>query len=132
MDGTKQAFSATRRVLIIEDEQALAQELQDIVENLGAIVLAPERCVKDAIEILNDGSVDVALFDTNISNANLSLLAKSCQQHRIPFALITAYGRFEFEDPALNTAPRLYKPLDGCSVRTIVARALHDRLACAH
>jgi two-component SAPR family response regulator len=132
MDGTKQAFSKRQRVLIVENEPALVQKLQDIVEILGAMIVAPERCINDAIEILNAGSVDVVLLDTDISIQNLSLLARSCQKKRIPFALITTYGGFTFDDPALDTAPRLYKPLDECSVRTIVTRALHDRLACAH
>lgn len=132
MDGSKQAFNKRQRVLIVEAEQALRSELQDIVEKLGAMVVVPERCIDDAIEIMKEGSVDVAVLDTGINGGKLSLLAKSCQKRRIPFALITTYGGFEFEDSALDTAPRIYRPLDEMSVRTIVARALHDRLACTH
>jgi len=131
MDGPKQACNEQRKVLIVEPEQTLARELQDIVEKLGAVVVGPEQCIDRPVDILKDGSVAAALFDTDLRSEDLSALATSCQKHRIPFALITKYGNFEFCDPALQAAPRVYKPLDGTSVRTIVTRALHDRLACA-
>lgn len=130
MDGTKQAFTEQRKVLIVEPEQSLARELQDIIEKLGAIVVGSASCADEPLAILADGAVDAVLLDTDLRREELSMLAASCRSHRIPFALITTYGGFEFRDPALETAPRLYKPLDGCSVRTIVTRALHDRLAC--
>jgi DNA-binding NtrC family response regulator len=132
MDGIEPVCNKRQLVLIVENEPALAKELQDIVEKLGAMIVATERCTNDAIEILNEGSVDVVLLDTDMTIENLAILARSCQTRRIPFALITTFGDFDFDDPCLDRAPRIYKPLDGSSVRTIVTRALHDRLACAH
>jgi two-component SAPR family response regulator len=63
---------------------------------------------------------DAALLDVNLQGESVTPLAEECQLRKIPFIVITGYGRLSLSDSLLNGAVRVRKPFN----RDDVAKAL--------
>ena len=100
------------RILIVEDELIIAWELQDIVEALGGSVLGPIPSVPAALRLLGQQRPDAALLDVNLQGQKVTPVAIECQRRNIPFAIVTAYGGLCLNEPVLESAPRVWKPVN--------------------
>jgi CheY-like chemotaxis protein len=101
-----------RQILIVEDEVIIAWELQGIVEALGGSVLGPVPSVPAALGLLGQQRPDAALLDVNLHGEKVTPVARECQRRKIPFAIVTAYGRLRLNEPLLESAPRIRKPFN--------------------
>ena len=113
-----------RRLLIVEDELLIALELQSIVEQLGGTVVGPAGSVEGALQLLSDTTPDAALLDANLREGRVTPVAQACRDRSVPFALVTAYGRLELEEPLLQSAPRVRKPFDSRAIHKVLAIVL--------
>jgi len=116
---THQPFTG-RRLLIVEDEFLIALELKRIIEELGGSVIGPVGSVESALQLLSNTTADAALLDVNLRERRVMPVAEACQAKGIPFALVTAYGRLELDQPLLQSAPRVHKPFDRRTIRTVL------------
>ena len=99
-----------RRVLVIEDEYFIADDLARAVTALGADVIGPLGDFEDAASLLSDGTViDGALLDINIRNEMIFPLARELRSRNIPFVFTTGYDKSsvsaEFQDVQLWEKP---------------------------
>ena len=101
-----------RHILIVEDELLIAWSIKAIVESLGCAVLGPVSSVDAAFELLRNNVPDAALLDVNLQGESVMPLAEECQLRKIPFAIVTGYGRLRLSDSLLNTAVRVRKPFN--------------------
>lgn len=82
------------RILVVEDEYFLADEMRSILTRLGAIVLGPVPTVNEALALIeSDPAIDYALLDLNLGGQFAFRVADMLRLHEIPFAFVTGYGR---------------------------------------
>jgi CheY-like chemotaxis protein len=112
-----------RRVLIVEDEYLLAQDMADYFDDIGAEVLGPAATVADALALINSAEVQGAILDVNLRGERVYPVADVLRQKQIPFVFASGYGG-ELEPPAYAGVPRCIKPVE----LALVAEALCDEI----
>lgn len=100
-----------RRVLVVEDEYMLAEDLRQELEDQGAEVLAPVPTVAEALELLHQGPApDLAILDINLQGEMVYPVADALRAQAIPFLFATGYDA-QAIPPAYADVPRAEKPL---------------------
>jgi CheY-like chemotaxis protein len=113
------------RILVVEDEYMLAEDLRQGLENLGAEVLGPAASVEQALALLqSENSLDAAVLDVNLQGDYVFPVLEVLRTRRVPFVLATGYDGWALP-AAYADAPRCAKPLD---MRRL-ARTLHEQLS---
>ena len=91
---TSQTPLEGRRILVIEDEYFLAEDICAVLRGLGADIIGPAGEVGDAIGIVNSGEViDAAVLDVNLKNVSILPVADRLRARNIPFVFTTGYDR---------------------------------------
>jgi CheY-like chemotaxis protein len=111
------------RVLIVEDEYFLAQDLADRFQNLGAEVLGPAGTVAEALTLASREGIDGAVLDVNLRGERVYPVADMLRQKQVPFVFASGYGG-ELEPDAYSSIPRCIKPVDFA----VLAQALASQL----
>jgi CheY-like chemotaxis protein len=99
------------RLLIVEDEYFLAQDLADRFERLGAEVLGPAGTVREALSLARSAQIDGAVLDVNLKGERVYPVADLLLQKQIPFVFASGYGG-ELEPDAYSHVPRCIKPVN--------------------
>ncbi|MDA9410683.1 MULTISPECIES: response regulator [unclassified Bradyrhizobium] len=99
-----------RRVLVVEDEYYLADDIGRALRSAGADVAGPVGEVEDALRILHDGSiVDGAVLDVNLRSETVYPIAQELRTRQVPFVFTTGYDPVsiapQFQDVALWEKP---------------------------
>ena len=55
------------QILVVEDEAPIALQLEDMLTELGAAVVGPASRVRQALQLLQEQTVDAAVLDLNIA-----------------------------------------------------------------
>jgi len=100
-----------QRVLIVEDEYFLAQDLAEYLNHLGVEVVGPVGTVTDALELLHYADIQGAVLDINLRGERVYPVADVLEQKQVPFVFASGYGG-ELEPNAYTDIPRCIKPLD--------------------
>ena len=105
----------TARVLIVDDDQNLLSSLSDILEFKGYSVLGVNKC-KDALELLSDREIEVALVDLRLQDMSGLELIQEIKQH-FPYTeciLLTGYASQSSAIEAIRSGAYGYfqKPFD--------------------
>ncbi len=98
-----------KRILVIEDEQIVARDLQNVLRRLGHVPLGPAANGLDAIQMAAETLPDLILMDVQLDGAMSGIDASiEIASHRaVPIVYITAYpGTFIF-DPSKMVHPFL-------------------------
>lgn len=99
-----------RRVLIVEDQYLIADDMRQAIESLGGAVIGPAPSIDAALEMLAAGEVDLALLDVNIAGDPVYRLADMLMAKGTPFIFATGYSRAATPS-AYAAAPHLEKPV---------------------
>jgi CheY-like chemotaxis protein len=78
-----------RRVLVVEDQYLVADEMRRVVESLGGIVVGPAARAQAAAALLQHQTVDLALLDINLGGENVYPLAMELNHRNILFVFAT-------------------------------------------
>jgi CheY-like chemotaxis protein len=78
-------------ILIVEDETLLAMMLEDVFTDIGWMVTAAAT-VPQALDLIGDGRIDVALLDVNLAGHEVFPVADALALRGIPFVFATGYG----------------------------------------
>jgi DNA-binding NtrC family response regulator len=79
------------KVLVVEDEYFIAQDLQSALEDAGAQVIGPVGDVASAFELVKSDRVDFAVLDLNLHGVVNFALAEEMTKRGIPFVFATGY-----------------------------------------
>jgi DNA-binding response OmpR family regulator len=79
------------RVLIVEDEYFLANDLEKALVEHGAIVLGPIAYLAEALAQAEHDGFDVAILDINLHDEEAYPIADGLMRRGIPFAFYTGY-----------------------------------------
>ena len=102
-------MSASRSILIVEDEPLIAMMLEDFLDSLGHRVVGTVDSVQDALARVEQGGFDVAIIDVHLKGEHVWPVADGLTQRGIPFILATG-GHISPPPAEHANAPVLAKP----------------------
>lgn len=80
------------RVLIVEDEYALADELRYELSRVGAFVIGPVGNLQGAIDLVcAEGEIDLAVLDLNLIGEAVFPVADRLAERGVPMVFATGY-----------------------------------------
>ena len=115
-----------RRVLVVEDEFFLADDLAQAVAQLGAEVIGPVPTRKEALALLAAaGKVDLAVLDINLEDEAVFPVADVLAEQGVPFLFATGYDQASI--PArYQHVPRWEKPFDPQSLAQVLPAFMRE------
>jgi CheY-like chemotaxis protein len=100
-----------RRVLIVEDEYLLADDITVAIEGAGAVVLGPVPSIDGALALIaSEPQIDFALLDVNLRGDFVFPVADALMARDVPFAFATGYDEWALPERFADV-PRIEKPL---------------------
>ena len=110
-----------KRVLAVEDEPILAMSIEDMLSDLGCIVVGPALTLGTAERLVREEHLDAALLDINMGDGLSIPLAHQLKAKGVPFCFSTGYGQAGV--PAeLAATPVLPKPFTREALERILER----------
>jgi DNA-binding NtrC family response regulator len=84
----------SRRVLLVEDEYFIADDMAQAFEAKGLHVIGPVGTLQEAMGLIeNDGPIDGAVLDINLRGEMAFPLAVALYERGVPFIFATGYDR---------------------------------------
>ena len=112
-----------RRVLVVEDEYFIADDIARALTSLGAEVVGPAPDLQRAEALLNEGSIDWAVLDINLQGEMVYPVAQALQKRSIPFVFATGYDQASIPS-GFADVPRWEKPFDPGALARILPSLL--------
>ena len=114
------------RILVVEDEYYLAEDIAAALQDAGAEVVGPFGSLGQAEAPLAAGGLDGAVLDMNLRGEPAFGLAERLQAAHVPVVIVSGYSR-EALPGTLADVPRLEKPVDSRLAVNALAQAIADR-----
>lgn len=124
--GTAADHITALRVLVVEDEMAIALLLQSMLVGFGCTVLGPIARLDKALDIAQREAIDLAILDVNINGREVYPVAAALSARGIPFVFATGYGRAGLRPP-YRDRPTLQKPYRSDDLREAIMAAWTSR-----
>ena len=99
----------SRRILVVEDDLAIAVLIEDVLQVLGCIVVGPVGKLDAALRLAGDEALDAAILDVTIRGGEVFPVVERLQARGVPFMLASGYGDWALPE-AFRNQPRLTKP----------------------
>jgi CheY-like chemotaxis protein len=119
---------AVCRVLIVEDEWLLANDLETALRSLGAEVITLVGDIDDARAQLAASGFDVGVIDISLRGHNAFDVADDLQRQGIPFVFATGYSA-EVLPARFADVARWEKPFDPHELARFVLQLWHDKVS---
>jgi CheY-like chemotaxis protein len=121
------------KVLIVEDEIIVAEDLRIKLENYGFDVIAVTDSGEKAIEIVKSNRPDLILMDIRIrghlNGVETAIVIGGLFEEPIPVVFLTAFSQTEFPVlKALDTYIYVNKPFDDHDLLSALKRCLESEL----
>jgi len=97
------------RVLVVEDEMMVSMLIEDMLSDLGCVVIGPAARLDEAIALAESTPIDCAVLDVNLGGQPIFPLADILRAKGAPFAFATGYGDAGLRDVDKGS-PVLQKP----------------------
>lgn len=107
MGGGKKLAGA--RVLIVEDNFLIAEQLSRLIQDEGAEVVGPVATSQRACALIRSGPLDGAFLDVSLQREESTRVAQLLEERHVPFLVLTGYER-EFISNRFSQAPYVSKP----------------------
>lgn len=117
-----------RRILVIEDELQVAQEISDIVTEMGHYVIGSAPTTEDAVEIAEYEEPDLILSDIQLANGGSGIHAVNAILKFYPLTpvvYITGFPERLLSGKGPKPAFLVTKPYTPDQVRSAVSQAIH-------
>lgn len=109
------------RVLVVEDEYLLADDLARALRAAGAEPVGPVPTLDQAERLLVGSRVDAAILDLNLHGKMASGFVERLVAAGLPCLIVSGYSE-EAMPASIGGVPRLEKPVDpGIVVKTLAA-----------
>ena len=99
------------RILIVEDEYFIADDMAAALRLRGAEVVGPVGTVEDATRFVAEGEFDCAILDMNLRGDMAYPVADRLSEAGIPFIIATGYNSASLPE-RFSGIPRVEKPVD--------------------
>jgi len=115
-----------RRILVIEDEYFLADDITRALRSAGAEIVGE---IVEAFPILNSGGVlDGAILDVNLRNEMVFPVAQELRARQVPFVFTTGYDKVSIA-PQFRDVMLWEKPIDIAAMVRGLTQLIADRPA---
>lgn len=108
------------RVLIVEDNFLIAEQLSRLVQDEGAEVVGPVATSQMACALIRSRPLDGALLDVSLQWEESTQIASLLEERHVPFVVVTGHER-EFISHRFPAAPYVSKPFSEKSLITLVS-----------
>jgi two-component SAPR family response regulator len=115
------------RVLVVEDEMLIALLIEDVLTDMGCVVVGPVSSLDEALRLARDEAtpISIAILDVTIRGGLVFPVVDALIARAVPFALASGYGAWTLPEH-LRSQPRLSKPFSRpdleAQVRALAAR----------
>jgi CheY-like chemotaxis protein len=110
------------RVLLVEDEPIVAMCLEDILSELGCVIVGPAAGLDEGLAIAQREKLDGAILDINLQGQRSYPIAKALLKRGVPFVFASGYGGVD--ETTGIVAPLIPKPYSEAQI----AAALDEML----
>lgn len=114
------------KVLVVEDESAVAIMIEDMLEDLGCSVAASAAGLAEAREIAATAEIDLAVLDVNLGGQPVLPVARILRERQIPLVFSTGYGASGLPRD-FSGHPVVGKPFSMRQLQQAIALALESR-----
>lgn len=111
------------RVLVVEDEGAVALMIEEMLQDLGCEIAASVGRLADACKMAATAEADLALLDVNLGGQLVFPAAEILRERQIPFVFSTGYGRSGLP-PEFRDQPVIGKPFSRRELQQAIASTL--------
>jgi PAS domain S-box-containing protein len=109
------------RILLVEDETLVALMMNDLLEEIGHIVVGPYSSANDAMSAIEENDIDGAILDVNLVGGAVYPLANQLVANGVPFVFVTGYDAASI-DERFKHVPVLQKPVEGQKLKGLFRR----------
>jgi two-component system, response regulator PdtaR len=116
------------KILIVEDEHLVADDIKERLESMGYIVTGISISEEDAIKKTGETNPDLILMDVKLGSGDGIKAAQQIKErYEIPFIYLTGYYDDEILKRAAMTQPAGYitKPFDDIGLHSAIQVALY-------
>jgi len=117
-----------RKILIVEDELIIAEDLRDTLEAMHCEVIGVAYNMHRAIQLIEKSHPDMVLLDIMLNGVDMgiSIAEEINKKYKIPFIFVTAFSDSATLEKAKITKPAAYlvKPFQEKSVYAAIELAL--------
>lgn len=118
------------KILIVEDEVIIAEDLRDILESMGYVVVDVVMSAREAMQVLGSEEVDLVLLDIRIKGGKdgIDLAADINENFKIPFVFLTSHADSNTLERAKEVRPYGYlvKPFSEKEINATLQMALSN------
>lgn len=112
------------KVLVVEDEMLVSMLVEDMLADLGCLVVGPAAELDEAMSLVESADIDLALLDVNLGGKPIFPVADALKARGVPFAFASGYGEAGLSEDHRGAAV-LQKPFREADL----ARALRGLVA---
>lgn len=118
------------KILIVEDDLLIAENLKAVLEDLGYSVYDPCATAAEAEKILSLQSFDLALLDINLNGKDdgIAIGKLIASKYHFPFIFLTAFSDKETVKAATAAYPSAYliKPTNAATLFATIQTAINN------
>lgn len=131
MSAITNEYTSTPKILIVEDEPFIAENLQEMLSIFGYDDTEIANSANQAIKAIKTARPDLVLLDVKIKGDQdgIELGGIIKEQYKLPFVYITSYSDKETVNRAKHTQPLgfIVKPFTKDDVYAAIEVALHNK-----
>lgn len=114
-----------RRVLVVEDEYFVADDIARALGRLGVDVVGPVADPSAAMKLVEDEEIDGAVLDINLKGEMVYAVADALRARGVPFGFATGYDRTVLPRD-YRDVPRWEKPFDTEKLAAAIASMIRS------
>ena len=114
--------------MIVEDEVLVAMNLEDLLLEMGHLVIGPAVRIDEALLLAEETDLDFAILDVNLAGEPSFPVADILRRRGVPFVFATGYGQGGV-DARFNGQPTLSKPYAFAELEVAIQNGLQEPTA---
>lgn len=92
-----------KRILVVEDEALIAVMVEDMLTEMGSVVVGPAATIEQALALARTGEIDGAVLDVNVRGERIDPVAEALAERGVPMLFATGYGEVRLASGATTT-----------------------------
>jgi CheY-like chemotaxis protein len=110
------------RILVVEDEMALALLIEDMLRDLGHEVAGIAMRLPQALRLAETAAIDFAILDVNLDGRMSFPVAEMLDTRGVPFVFVTGYGSAGVEPAYRGRGMVVKKPFELADLQSAIER----------
>lgn len=114
------------KVLVVEDEFLVADDMARAVAGLGGEVVGPFSLAESGLAALDEEEIGLAILDVNLQGERVFALADQLAERKVPFIFATGYDKWVLP-PRHRERLRLEKPVTARVLKNAILQVRESR-----